>query len=135
MLIELLKGIVRFHYLFFCSFIVAGCVNLPGNGGGQDPNGEPHEDAPVVQLAVSNSSPQLSEEVVLTCSVIDGSTENAIFDFQTDSDRLVIDPVTGMATFIVEQSDIDVGLPVTCTASNAFGASSPSNEQLILPTR
>ncbi len=129
---------------------VAGCIELQQalQGGSGDSSGEgphtptndtepdeqPGSEVPVVRLSISNPAPQVNEEVLLTCSVVNGDTGGVTFDFQPTDGRLFVNHTMGTATFIVEQADIGVAFAFTCTATTMDGASQPSNEQLIVPT-
>jgi hypothetical protein len=105
------------------------------NGDGQPPDSGGSDTAPVVRLAVSNPNPLTGEEVVFTCTLVDGDTEDVTFAFQSTADRLVVDSEAGTASYIVEQSDVAVELSATCTATNAAGTSEPSNRQVIIATQ
>jgi hypothetical protein len=102
-----------------------------GSDGG-DTNGP---GVPAVTLTVSNPTPQLNETVVLQCSVIGSAGETVTFAFQPDDPRLIVNPTTGTASFVVQESDVvGAGLTFTCTATSAGGTSPPSNEVVIIPT-
>lgn len=129
---------------------VGGCVELQqalhggigdSDGGGPhtppndtEPDGQPDAGVPVVRLSVSNPAPQVNEEVLLTCSVVNGDSGGVTFDFQPADGRLFVDHTAGTATFIVEQADIGVAFAFTCTGATQDGTSQPSNEELIVPT-
>ncbi len=102
--------------------------------GDEEPDDQPPGDIPVVRLDLSNPSPQVNEEVRLTCSVVGGDAGGVLFDFQPANDRLFINRASGTASFIVEETDIGVEFAVTCTATNETGTSRPSNQQVIIAT-
>ncbi len=130
--------------------LAGGCIDLqlalqgaiqdlagePPPTDGQNEGSEPSVDGsvPAVTLRVSNPSPQLNEEVLLTCSIISGDTAGVTFDFQPADGRLFVDHQAGTATFIVEQADSGAAFTFTCTATNQNGTSEPSDEQVIIPT-
>ncbi|MCH7839306.1 MAG: immunoglobulin domain-containing protein [Planctomycetes bacterium] len=108
------------------------------NGGDDGSNGEPvggvpDEGVPVVSLSVSNPTPQVNEDVILTCTA-DGGNNGLTFDFQPAIGRLFVNDRTGIATFTVEESDVGQAFSFTCTGTNDQGTSEPSNEQMILAT-
>ncbi len=128
----------------------AGCIELqlalqgvvPGSIDGRppttdrdaEPDDRPEGNIPVVRLDVSNPSPQVNEEVVLTCSVVGGDAAGVRFDFQPADDRLFVNRTRGTASFIVEETDISVSFAFTCTATNETGTSGLSNQQVIIAT-
>ncbi len=94
-----------------------------------------------VELMVSNETPEVGEEVILTCVVTSGSPDGVMFAFQPESERLVVDAEAGRATFVVDESDVDIAFEVRCAAENAEGQSAVSetvmiiaNESLVTPT-
>lgn len=108
------------------------------NGGDDGSNGEPaggdpDEGVPVVSLSVSNPTPQVNEDVILTCTA-DGGNSGLRFDFQPAIGRLVVNDRTGVATLTVDESDVGQTFSFTCTGTNDQGTSEPSNEQMILAT-
>ena len=113
------------------------------NGGDDGSNGEPvggdpdegvsDEAVPVVSLSVSNPTPQVNEDVILTCTA-DGGNNGLTFDFQPAIGRLFVNDRTGVATFTVDESDVGQTFSFTCTGTNDQGTSEPSNEQMILAT-
>jgi hypothetical protein len=115
--------------------VTDGPAGGESNGDSQPPDSGGSDTIPVVRLAVSNPNPLTGEEVLFTCTLVDGDAENVTFAFQSTADRLVVDPQAGTASYIVEQSDVAVELPVTCTATNAAGTSEPSNRQVIIATQ
>ena len=104
-----------------------------GDDGDSGDNGEPAEVVPVVSLSVSNPTPQVNEDVILTCTA-DGGNNGLTFDFQPAIGRLFVNDRTGIATFTVDESDVGQAFSFTCTGTNDQGTSEPSNEQMILAT-
>lgn len=112
----------------------------------------PGGSVPAVRLQVSNPSPQVNDEVTLTCTVVRGDTAGVTYGFQSvdiphrvarharfkshpaylPDGRLFVNHATGTATFIVEESDVGVAFNFTCTATNEAGTSRPSNQQVII---
>jgi hypothetical protein len=111
----------------------SGSGGVDGDGGPSEGNGG--DGVPVVRLEVSNPFPQSNEEVFLTCVLTDGDPEDVTFAFQPASGRLIVDSRTGRASFVVDASDVGIEYAVTCTATNAFGTSQASNEQVIIATQ
>lgn len=107
---------------------------LPGDRNGEEPDRQGDATVPVVRLDVSNPSPQLNEEVILTCSVAAGDAGGVSFGFQPPDGRLFVNRRSGTAVFIVEEADIGSAFMFTCTGTNKNGTSEPSNEQLIIPS-
>ncbi len=120
--------------------LVGGCFGLgqPGPIDGIPPpgqNGDPGNGGSelAVTLRVSNPTPQPNEQVVLTCTLVDGGgSANVTFDFQPTFGRLVVNSNAGTASFIVDQTDVGVALTFTCTASNDEETSLPSNSQTVV---
>ena len=102
---------------------------LPDGGGSGPGNGGT---GPAVSLRVSNPTPQLNEEVILTCVLVDGSGANVTFDFQSAGGRLLVDHNAGTARFIVQESDVGAALTFTCTASDESGTGNRSNSLTII---
>lgn len=116
--------------LLLTAFAASGCVEFalpPSDGDSGDPP------VPVATLSVSNPTPQVNEEVVLTCSATGGG-DGVTFAFQPLTSRLQVDERRGTASFIVDETDVGIALSVTCTATNEHGTSARSNAQLITPT-
>lgn len=88
---------------------------------------------PTVSLTISNPTPQINEEVFLTCVVQTGLEANLSFAFQP-AGRLFVNTSTGRASLIIEASDIGSSFSFTCTATNSQGTSEPSPSRLITPT-
>ena len=117
-----------------CSTLAVGCVEFTL---APQINGGPDVDLPVASLAVSNSTPGLGESVVLTCTRDGGRVAGTTFDFQGGGPvggRLVVNSAAGTASFVVEESDLGVGLVFTCTATNENGTGVASREVLVFPT-
>ena len=87
-----------------------------------------------MRLEVSNPTPQVNEEVILTCLVVNGDSGGVTYAFQPANGRLFVDNAAGRATFIVEAADVGVAFTFTCTATNEAGTSQPSNQLLIIAT-
>jgi hypothetical protein len=124
--------------------LVAGCVaiqrvleQLVSDGADGLPNGDGDgtgDGLPVVTLQVSNVTPQLNEEVLLTCLLVSGDSTSLSFDFEPRFGGLIVNEQAGTASFIVSETDIGVSRALTCTATNDVGTSAPSNEQVVIPT-
>ena len=130
--------------------LTSGCIDLqlalqevlhgpfggrpPTTNGDDEPDDQAQGDIPVVRLDLSNSSPQVNEEVRLTCSVVGGDAGGVVFDFQPANGRLFINRASGTASFIVEETDVGVEFAFTCTATNETGTSGPSNQRVIIAT-
>lgn len=124
-------------FLLILSVLTGGCAALldalsgtGDNGGDLDSDGT----VPVVMLSVSNPTPQVSEQVMLTCSTIYGDQAGVTFDFQPADGRLIVNRTAGTALLIVAEYDAGAAFAYTCTATNEYGTSRPSNEQVIVPT-
>ena len=138
----------RFYIcLVLLGFLSGGCVELGillrnewpvdstggSNGDVQPPDSNGTDGIPDVRLNVSNPNPLAGEEVLFTCTLVEGDSNGVTFAFQPAGGRLIVEAQSGTASYIVDQSDIGVELIVTCTATNAFGTSEPSNQQIIIP--
>lgn len=110
-----------------------GDSGLPTDGFSGDDGGSSGGEAPVVSLRASNTSPAVNEEVVLTCLLTRGDRVNLEFGFQPNSGRVVVDPTVGTARLIITEADLGASFSFTCSATNAFGTSPPSNRVLIIP--
>lgn len=106
----------------------------PSTNGDDEPDDQPGGSVPTVRLQVSNPSPQVNEEVILTCSVVSADAAGVTYAFQPADGRLFVNRARGTATFIVEESDVEVAFTFTCTATNEAGTSQPSNQLLIIAT-
>jgi len=115
------------------------------NGNSNSSNGDPttpntNENSnttgtvPTVNLTVTNPSPQVNEEVLLTCQVISGFDTTTTFQFEPIDGRLFANTATGTASLIIEASDVGRTFSFSCTATNNQGVSEPSNIILITPT-
>lgn len=113
-------------------------ANDNDNGSSNDNSGNDNDSLdgliPRVALSVSNPAPQVNEEVILTCQIISGQSTGALFDFQPNSGRLIVNPTLGTASLIIAESDVGASFTFTCTAANEFGTSNPSTPRLIIPT-
>ena len=116
--------------------MAAGCGLPPpsGGSGGDDggSNGGGDTGLPVVTLGVSNPTPQVGEEVLLTCMIVAGGVGDVIFDFQPAGGRLLVDSRSGSASFIVEMTDVGQALTFTCTATDQLGTSEPARSEVII---
>ncbi len=120
--------------------LTGGCIGFgvpgpidgtpPPDGNGPDPGGNGANLA--VTLRVSNPNPQPNEEVILTCALVNDSGANVTFDFQPQDGRLSVDHDAGTARFIVDESDVDVAITFTCTASDENGPGNRSNSLTII---
>ena len=106
-----------------------GGDSIPDDGGGSVPD----QVVPRVVLTVSNPTPHVNEEVLLSCTVLAGASPATTFAFQPTDGRLLAGSSSGTATFLVGESDIGVAHAYTCTATNEAGTSEPSNVQTIFP--
>lgn len=118
--------------------IIPGASGLDGFdnslSGGTTNGGNDTSDSPVALLTVSNTTPQLSEEVVFVCTLIRGDAADVSYDFQIAGGALVtVNGSTGRASFIVSETDINVETSMTCTASTPAGDSDPSNRVTVIP--
>lgn len=115
--------------------LIGACALFEGTGDGSSGNGnDTGDEVPVVMLSVSNQTPQVNEEVTLTCSVVTGTSIGVTFDFQPEDGSLIVNHSTGRALFIVSDYDAGTALAYTCTGTNANGTSRPSAEVVIFPT-
>jgi len=115
-----------------------GCIPGDDDGGTADgsitpPNEDDSADLPRVALSVSNTSPAVNEEVLLTCTLTAGDSTSLRFGFQPSLGRLAVDRVRGTASFVVTAADVGAAFEFTCTAANEAGTSEPSNSVLVLP--
>jgi len=105
----------------------------PAGGNGLDPpNGTPNGITLAVVLTVSNPSPNVGEEVILQCRVVEGDPTGATFSFQPTNLSLITDERRGTARLVIDASFAGSELGFTCTASNGSDTSSPSNRQTII---
>ena len=132
-----------------CGLATASCVELQlllggarnpppaGNSTGNDNDGEPGNDndspVPAVRLSVSNPSPIVGEEVVLTCSLTSGDAAGASFSFEPFHPRLIVDAARGTARFIVSESDAGTEFSFRCRAVVDGLSSDLSNEVSFIP--
>src|SRR3990172_4808687 len=101
----------------------AGCIEIQlllrgVNGGGSDDNrpgdddGQPGDGTdngqPSVGLHLSNASPTPGEEVLLTCTLVDGSPRVVRYNFPSATPRLTVNHDTGQAHFIISESHVGV---------------------------
>jgi hypothetical protein len=130
--------------------LAAGCIELqligqdtqpgadgtstPTDGSDTDSDVDAGQNVPEVTLRVSNPTPQVNEQVVLTCAVVNDAASPITFDFQPARGRLLVDRARGTASFIVAEADIGAALSFTCTAANDSGISQASDVQRIIPT-
>jgi len=115
--------------------LIGACGLVQGTGDGSSGNGsDTGNGVPVVVLSVSNPTPQVNEEVTLTCSIVTGTPNGVTFDFQPEGGSLIVNHSTGLALFIVSESDAGTALTYTCTATNTNGTSRPSGQVIIIPT-
>jgi len=119
--------------------LAGGCIGLgvtgPIDGTPPDGNGvDPGDDVAhlAVTLLVSNPTPRPNESVRLTCSLVNVGGASVSFNFQPQDGRLIVDPVAGTASFIVQESDVGAALTYTCTASDENRVGEPSNSQTII---
>lgn len=101
---------------------------------GQDGDSGGSGGIPVVGLSVSNPTPQLNEQVVLTCTLVSGSAAAVTYAFQGGQGRLIGNAGSGTASLIVDASDAGRQFTITCTATTTAGTSEPSSPQTIIPT-
>jgi hypothetical protein len=113
-----------------------------GNGNGNTNDNQPPENEndngagatpPEVEIAVSNPVPQVSEEVILTCTVVEGESEDGVtYDF-SPSARLTIDAEAGQARFVIDQADVDTPFSFTCTGTRDGTTGPPSAAVTFIP--
>ena len=116
-----------------------GCGPVVPGGGGSDNGGNGNNGGggngrPVVTLSASSVTPQVGEEVELTCRVTNGADVET-FSFQPSPGRLVVDGDAGRATLIVDAVDVGVSLSFTCAARNGSGLGANSNTVTITATQ
>ncbi len=126
-------------------FVLAGCLGtpvLPGDGsgsngdggsggGGSGGGGSP---TPITaQLNVSNPSPGLGEEVVLTCAVSPTPDGTLTYSFEP-MDRLSVDARRGTARFIVDATDIGPSFSFRCSATDGEALTVRSPVRSVIPT-
>jgi hypothetical protein len=73
----------------------------------------------------------------LNCRAVSGDDTGAVFDFnvsQPPATGLSINRNTGVATFIVTESDLNVSFRFTCTVATDTAQSPASSAQLVTPT-
>lgn len=120
--------------------LATGCGPVVPGGGGSDNGGHGNGGGgnggarPVVTLSASSVTPQVGEEVELTCRVTNGADVET-FSFQPSLGRLVVDGGAGRATFIVDAVDVGVSLSFTCAARNESGLGANSNTVTITATQ
>jgi len=109
-----------------------------GDGDGQDglPDGNGDDPPPLrVALSVSNPTPQVNEQVFLKCAVTAGNAEGVIFSFQPSGGRLFVDQSAGVASFIVNETDVATSLTFTCAARNDLGETATSQAVIVTATQ
>ncbi len=131
----------RFSGAWICWLAVGCAVNIPppsgggnGNGGPQNGGGSDGSGRPVVSLIVSNTAPQVGEQVFLRCVIESGEEGTPRFAFDSVLTRLNVNTDTGRADFIVSESDVGTAFQVSCSVSNELGESDASDAVLITPT-
>lgn len=130
-------------------FVLGGCMATPpsdsdnGDGGNQNEmppddngggNGDTNVNVSLVQLVATNVNPGVGEQVALLCLPTAALDEGAVYAFQPNSGRLIVDSTRGLATFIIDQTDVGAELAFTCTVTTEAGTSPDSNEVTIIPT-
>ena len=130
--------------------LASGCIELqailsgilphtdatPGDGGQDEP---PDSDATdgddfAVGLSASNPTPQVNEEVFLTCGVTRGDADGVVFDFQPANSRLAVDGRGSVASFIIQETDVGQSFTFTCSGRNGLGETATSFPQTISPS-
>jgi len=108
-----------------------GCPGvLPPPDGTGDDGGSTLE----IRLFVSNPTPGVGEQVVLSCTVIAGDATGASFSFEPAGALLSVDARQGTASWIVDQTDVDVATSFACGAVAADGSTARSPAVLVIPT-
>ena len=110
-------------------------ISLDGTPDGFPSVDTPDTDSPTlatVSLSVSNPTPQINEEVTLTCRVTNGAVDGVTFAFDGAPGRLIIDRNRGTASFITQESDAGVAFNFTCTATNDVGTGPRSAARLVI---
>lgn len=110
-----------------------GSDTMPGTGDAMTTNDGEDSNPPAVRLTVSNPSPLVNEEVLLSCVVTSGNSASVSFSFQSNAGRLSVNSTTGRAGFIVSESDFGTEFIFTCIATSAAGTSRPSNRLVVIP--
>lgn len=85
-------------------------------------------------LRASNVTPQVNEEVVLTCSVEGNDVDVVRFFFQPLASPLTVDQIAGTGRFIVRESDIGQTFQFSCSAQLASGQTLASGAVVVTPT-
>ena len=88
-------------------------------------------------LTVSNPNPKVdgdfTEQVTFQCEPVGGSGGVTEIVFGGDTDRLVVDYLSGSAFMILDASDVGRTLSFTCSARDSRGETLTSNEVLVTP--
>ena len=119
-----------------------GCVDLAslleGLGGSVNGGENGEDDSSLrVRLSVSNPTPSLNEEVVLVCSIVDdpsgqGADLKLTFEFAFAARALSVDRQSGVARFIVTESDLNVALSFICRAVTDDGVFGPTSSTVVV---
>lgn len=134
------RGSRRIGRIVALVVLAAGCGPVVPGGGGSDNGGNGNGGGgdggarPVVSLSASSVTPQVGEEVELSCRVTNGADVET-FSFQPSLGRLVVDGDAGRATFIVDAVDVGVSLSFTCAGRNENGLGANSNAVTITATQ
>lgn len=106
----------------------------PPSGGGSNSNGDSNSAlVPEVVLSVSNLSPLVNEEVVLTCRSADVAQPATSFAFQPASVLFGVNSIAGTASFIPSEVDVGTTFRFTCTGTNEHGIGPISTAALVIP--
>lgn len=104
-----------------------------GNGDGQQTT-DTNPPNFTVTLSVSNSTPQLNEEVFFRCTAGGDFSQPVSFVFQTSDVSLQAALFGGTASFIVTETELGQGIDVTCSGTDADGTTATSGRATVFPT-
>ena len=111
---------------------LAGCGGL--DDGANSPGGGANDDASgIATLEISNAVPAVNEEVILRCSSTGADPATTTFTYQPTTNRLSVDETTGIARFVVSESDVGGTFTFTCTAHTVVGSTEPSAPRTFFP--
>jgi len=122
-------------------WLAAGCVPISGlPDGGTNPtpdggDGTTPDATFTVSIQASNRTPQLYEEVTLQCFLSGNATAPVTFGFQSRDVTMTVNATSGTASFVVSESELDIAIDVTCSATDADNYTAMSNRISIFPTQ
>ena len=125
LLLMLLVGLSALGCADF-SPLLPGSSGPPGAGDSGNVNdndgGEVDPSSLAVRLQASNPTPTLNEEVILTCSLVEGDpfpgdpARRVTYEFAPDTGRLSVDANSGVARFVISDGDLNAAVTFTCRA-------------------